>query len=117
MDIMIERKEGIAEVKFNRPEVRNPLTFEMNEGVYNLCVDANETEELRAIIFAGVDSSAFASGTDISLLQGIKDGKGGIEYEERIERVGGMGERCRGPTISALAGGCAGGGWALVTRC
>ena len=117
MDIIIERKEGIAQVKFNRPDVRNALTFEMYEAVYNLCVEANETEELRAIIFAGVDSSAFASGTDISLLQGIKDGKGGIEYEERIERVVGMVERCRVPTIAAIAGACTGGGAALVTAC
>jgi enoyl-CoA hydratase/carnithine racemase len=117
MDIIIERKEGIAQVKFNRPDVRNALSFEMYEAVYNLCVEANETEELRAIIFAGVDSSAFASGTDISLLQGIKDGKGGIEYEERIERVVGMVERCRVPTIAAIAGACTGGGAALVTAC
>jgi enoyl-CoA hydratase len=53
MDIIIERKNGIAEVKFNRPEVRNALTFEMYEVVYNLCVEANETEEIRAIIFCG----------------------------------------------------------------
>jgi enoyl-CoA hydratase len=116
-DIIIERKEGIAEVKFNRPEVRNALTFEMYEAVYNLCTEANENPEIRAIIFAGVDSSAFASGTDISLLQGIKDGKGGIEYEERIERVVGMVERCRVPTIAAIAGACTGGGAALVTAC
>lgn len=117
MDIIIERKEGIAQVKFNRPDVRNALTFEMYEVVYNLCVEANETEELRAIIFAGVDSSAFASGTDISLLQGIKDGKGGIDYEERIERVVGMVERCRVPTIAAIAGACTGGGAALASAC
>ena len=116
-DIIIERKEGIAQVKFNRPEVRNALTFEMYEVVYNLCVEANETEEIRAIAFAGVDSSAFASGTDIGLLQGIKDGKGGTEYEERIERVVGMVERCRVPTIAAIAGACTGGGAALATAC
>src|SRR5246127_2055481 len=116
-DIIIERKEGITQVKFNRPEVRNALTFEMYEAVYNLCVEATETKEIRAIIFAGVDSSAFASGTDISLLQGIKDGKGGIEYEERIERVVGMVERCRVPTIAAIAGACTGGGAALVAAC
>lgn len=117
MDIIIERKDGIAEVKFNRPEVRNALTFEMYEAVYDLCAEANEKEEIRAIIFAGADSSAFASGTDISLLQRIKDGKGGIEYEERIEQVVGMVERCRVPTIAAIAGACTGGGAALATAC
>jgi enoyl-CoA hydratase len=116
-DIIIQRKDGIAEVKFNRPEVRNALTFEMYEAIYDLCVEANEKGEIRAILFAGVDSSAFASGTDISLLQGIKDGKDGIEYEERIERVVGMVERCRVPTIAAIAGACTGGGAALATAC
>ena len=116
-DIIIERNEGIAKVRFNRPEVRNALTFEMYEAVYDLCIEANESGEIKAIIFAGVDSSAFASGTDISLLQGIKDGKGGIEYEERIERVVGMVERCRVPTIAAIAGACTGGGAALATAC
>jgi enoyl-CoA hydratase len=116
-DIIIEQKEGIAEIRFNRPEVRNALTFEMYEAVYDLCVEASEGGEIKAIIFAGIDSSAFASGTDISLLQGIKDGKGGIEYEERIEQVVGMVERCRVPTIAAIAGACTGGGAALATAC
>jgi enoyl-CoA hydratase len=116
-DIIIQRNDGIAEVIFNRPEVRNALTFEMYDAVYDLCAEANEKEEIRAIIFAGVDSSAFASGTDISLLQGIKDGKGGIDYEENIERVVGMVERCRVPTIAAMAGPCTGGGAALATAC
>ena len=116
-DIKIEQNDGIAEVKFNRPEVRNALTFEMYEAVYDLCAEANAKEKIRVIIFAGADSSAFASGTDISLLQGIKDGKGGIEYEERIERVVGMVERCRVPTIAAIAGACTGGGAALATAC
>jgi enoyl-CoA hydratase len=117
MDIIIERNDGIAEVKFNRPEVRNALTFEMYEAVHDLCAAANEKEGIRAIIFAGADGSAFASGTDIGLLKGIKDGKGGIDYEERIERVVGMVERCRVPTIAVLAGPCTGGGAALATAC
>lgn len=117
MDIIIERNNGIAEVKFNRPEVRNALTFEMYDAVYHLCAEANENDEIRAILFAGVDPSAFASGTDISLLQGIKDGKDGIKYEEEIERVVGMVERCRVPTLAAIAGACTGGGAALATAC
>lgn len=116
-DIIIQRNDGIAEVIFNRPEVRNALTFEMYEKVHELCLEANTKDEIRAIIFAGADSSAFASGTDISLLQRITDGKGGIEYEERIERVVSAVERCRVPTIAAMAGACTGGGAALATAC
>jgi enoyl-CoA hydratase len=116
-DIQIDHQDGITRVIFNRPEVRNALTFEMYEKIYNLCVEANTNKEIKAIVLAGSDPSAFASGTDIGLLQEITDGKKGIEYEQRIERVVGAVERCRVPTIAAIAGACTGGGAALVTAC
>jgi enoyl-CoA hydratase len=117
MDIIIQHNDGITEVLFNRPEVRNALTFEMYEKVYEMCEEANRNTKMKAIIFAGADSSAFASGTDIGLMQGITSGKDGIQYEERIEHVVGMVERCRVPTIAAIAGACTGGGAALATAC
>jgi enoyl-CoA hydratase len=104
-------------VTFNRPEVRNALTFEMYDRLYDLCTEANTNGEIKAIILSGADSSAFASGTDISLLQGVLSGKDGIDYEERIERVIGAVQRCRVPTIAAIAGACTGGGAALATAC
>jgi enoyl-CoA hydratase len=116
-DIIIEHRDGIGQVIFNRPEVRNALTFEMYAKVNDICTEANTNKDIRAIIFAGSEPSAFASGTDISLLQRIGDGKDGIDYEERIERVVGAVERCRVPTIAAIAGACTGGGAALATAC
>lgn len=116
-EIQIVHQDGIAQVIFRRPEVRNALTFEMYEKIYHLCGDANTKQEIKAIVFAGSDPSAFASGTDIGLLQAITDGKKGIEYEERIERVVGAVERCRVPTVAAIAGACTGGGAALATAC
>jgi enoyl-CoA hydratase len=116
-EIIIDHSDGIAQVVFNRPEVRNALTFEMYDRVYDLCIEANTNREIKAIIFAGWSSSAFASGTDISLLQTLVSGKDGIDYEEKIERVVGAVERCRVPTIAAIAGACTGGGAALATAC
>jgi enoyl-CoA hydratase len=116
-DIIIDHSDGITQVIFNRPQVRNALTFEMYEQVYDLCIEANTNREIKVIIFAGSGSSAFASGTDIGLLQTLATGKDGIAYEERIERVVGAVERCRVPTIAAIAGACTGGGAALATAC
>src|SRR5260221_13726252 len=114
-EIIIDHSDGIAQVVFNRPEVRNALTFEMYDRVYDLCIGANTNREIKAIIFAGSSSSAFASGTDIRLLQTLVSGKDGTDYGEKIERVGGAVERCRVPTIAAIAGGCKGGGAARAT--
>src|SRR5258708_39488305 len=116
-EIIIDHLDGITQVIFNRPEVRNARTFEMYDRVYDLCMKANTNREIKAIIFAGSSSSAFASGTDISLVQALVSGKDGIDYEEKIERVVGAGERCRVPTIAAIAGACTGGGAALATAC
>jgi enoyl-CoA hydratase len=116
-DIIIDHHEGITEAIFSRPEVRNALTFEMYDKVFDLCTEANTNREIKAIIFAGSGPSAFASGTDIGLLEEITNGKEGIGYEERIERVVGAVERCRVPTIAAIAGACTGGGAALATAC
>jgi enoyl-CoA hydratase len=116
-EIIIDHLDGITQVIFNRPAVRNALTFEMYEEIYDLCTKANTNREIRAIIFAGSGSSAFAAGTDINLLQGIASGKEGIDYEARIERVVGAVERCRVPTIAAIAGACTGGGAALAAAC
>src|SRR5258708_38589799 len=116
-DIIIDHLDGITQVIFYRPEVRNALTFEMYEQVYDLCTEANTNREIKVIIFSGSGSSAFASGTDIGLLQSLAGGKDGNAYEERIERVVGAVERCRVPTIAAIAGACTGGGAALATAC
>jgi enoyl-CoA hydratase len=116
-DIIIDHADGITQVTFNRPEVRNALTFEMYDRIYDLCTEAGTNREIKAIIFTGSDSSAFASGTDISLLQSVRSGKDGIDYEEKIERVVGVVERCRVPTIAAIAGACTGGGAALAAAC
>jgi enoyl-CoA hydratase/carnithine racemase len=105
-DIIIDHSNGIGQVIFNRPEVRNALTFEMYDKVSDLCTEANTNKEIRAIIFAGAGSTAFAAGTDIGLLKNLTNGKDGIDYEERIERV-----------IAAIAGACTGGGAALATAC
>src|SRR5260370_22697194 len=115
--MILDHLGGLTPVIFHRPEVRNALTFEMYDRVYDLCIKANMNGEIKAIIFAGSSSSAFAAGTDISLLQTLVNGKDGIDYEEKIERVVGAVERCRVPTIAAIAGACTGGGAALATAC
>jgi len=101
----------------NRPKIRNALTFEMYDQIHDICAQVNNNTHIKAIIFAGSDPSAFAGGTDIRLLQSIVTGRDGLAYEERIERVIGAVERCRVPTIAAIAGACTGGGAALAAAC
>src|SRR5260221_14372979 len=76
-EIIIDHSDGIAQVVFNRPEVRNALTFEMYDRGYDLFIGGNTNREIKAIIFECSRSSAFASGTDISLLHALASGNDG----------------------------------------
>ena len=62
------------------------------------------------MILTGAGDKAFASGTDINQFRAFKGPEDALDYEGRIDRVLGDLERCRVPTIAAIAGACTGGG-------
>jgi enoyl-CoA hydratase/carnithine racemase len=116
-ELLYECKDGIARVTFNRPESRNALTFAMYERLAEICAAADEDRSIRAIVITGAGDKAFAAGTDISQFRAFKTPDDALAYEARIDRVIGALERCRVPTIAAIAGACTGGGAGIATAC
>src|SRR5262249_7394817 len=72
---------------------------------------------VKAMILTGAGDKAFAAGTDISQFRAFKTPEDALAYEERIDRVLGTLERCRVPTIAAVAGACTGGGAGIALAC
>lgn len=118
-DILFEVRDGIGFVTFNRPQARNAFTFAMYERLAEICatVDADQTRAIKALVLTGAGSKAFGAGTDISQFRALQTPEDALGYESRIDRVLGTLERCRVPTIAAVAGVCTGGGAAIATRC
>ena len=118
-DILFETRGDIGFVTFDRPQARNAFTFAMYERLAEICamVDADETRAIKALVLTGAGGKAFGSGTDISQFRAFKTPEDALGYEARIDRVLGTLERCRVPTIAAIAGVCTGGGAAIATRC
>ena len=116
-DILISFADGIAHVTFNRPAQRNAFTFRMYERLAEICAQVDADESIRAMIFAGAGDKAFAAGTDIAAFEHVRTAEDGLAYEARIDRVLGALERCRVPTIAAIAGACTGGGAAIAACC
>ena len=116
-DILFEVSDGIGRVTFNRPQARNAFTFQMYERVAEICQEANRNRAVKVLIFAGAGDKAFASGTDINQFRAFKTPQDAIEYEARNDRVLGVLEECRVPTIAAIAGACTGGGAAIAACC
>ena len=116
-DLLFEVKDGIGRATFNRPQARNAFTFAMYERLAQICRQADEDRSIKVIVFQGAGDKAFASGTDINQFREFKTPEHALEYEQRIDRVLTALERCRVPTIAAIAGACTGGGAGIAACC
>jgi enoyl-CoA hydratase/carnithine racemase len=116
-DILFETRDGIGKVTFNRPQARNAFTFAMYERLAEICDEANRDRSLKVLVLQGAGDKAFASGTDINQFRAFTTPQHALEYESRIDRVLTELERCRVPTIAAIAGACTGGGAGIAACC
>jgi enoyl-CoA hydratase len=116
-DILYEIRDGVAYVTFNRPQARNAFTFAMYERLAEICAIADEDRSIRAMLLTGAGGKSFAAGTDINQFRAFKTPEDALNYEQRIDRVLGALERCRVPTIAAIAGACTGGGAGIAGCC
>jgi enoyl-CoA hydratase/carnithine racemase len=116
-DLLYDVRDGVGYVTFNRPQARNAMTFAMYERLAGICESANDDRSIRALLITGAGEKAFAAGTDISQFRAFSTAEDAIDYEGRIDRVLGAMEKCRVPTIAAIAGACTGGGAAIAACC
>jgi enoyl-CoA hydratase len=116
-DILYEVRDGVSYVTFNRPQARNAFTFAMYERLAEICAIADEDRSIKAMLLTGAGGKSFAAGTDINQFRAFKTPEDALQYEERIDRVLGALERCRVPTIAAIAGACTGGGAGIAGCC
>jgi enoyl-CoA hydratase len=109
-------EDGIGRFAFERPEARNALTYEMYEGVRDVCRDVADDGSVRALVITGSGGS-FAAGTDMALFRSFETPEDAWAYEERMEAVFEAIERCPVPTVAAIDGACTGGGATIAAAC
>jgi len=68
-NLLFEREDSIATITINRPEKRNPLSFETMTEMISLLRDIGSSREVRAVILAG-KGPAFCAGHDLAELRG-----------------------------------------------
>lgn len=104
-------------IEFNRPQARNALTFEMYEGLADLCRTVPTDGSVRAVVLSGAGGKAFAAGTDMTQFRAFDKAQDALDYEARIDAVLDAVERCPLPTVAAINGACTGGGAAIAAAC
>lgn len=122
--VLYEKKDGIALVTLNRPDVRNAINPEMLCRLADAWQDVNDDADLRAVILTGAGDKAFCAGADldrlIPMMQGVRPPEN--EFDERIKNDVSLiykgllrNFQVNKPLIAAVRGFCVAGGTEILT--
>jgi enoyl-CoA hydratase len=115
-NLLVEKRDGIAFITFNRPKVLNALNRKTVEELREALVDARDDSAVRVLILTGAGEKSFVAGADIGELaqQTPVNGK---EFSLFGQSVFHLLETIGKPSICAINGFALGGGCELALSC
>jgi enoyl-CoA hydratase/carnithine racemase len=117
-DILVEHAGPIATVTFNRPRMRNAINLAMWGEIARVTEGLVKDESVRAIVYRGAGTEAFASGADISeFTENRKDVESSVRYGQQTEAAYSAIRECPKPTVAMIHGFCMGGAMAIAMAC
>ena len=116
--ILVDQDGGIATVIFNRPKVRNAISLAMWSEIAAVTERLSKDDSVRAIVYRGAGTEAFASGADISeFREHRKDTQTALAYGEQTDAAYTAIRLCPKPTVAMIFGFCMGGAMAIAMGC
>jgi naphthoate synthase len=115
-DILYEKKQGVAKITINRPEVLNAFRIKTLEEISAALLDADENyPEIGVVVITGAGDKSFCTGGDAR-----EKGKKGVYLRGMImihARALDLIRKIQQPVIAAVNGYALGGGHVLQTAC
>jgi enoyl-CoA hydratase/carnithine racemase len=112
MDIEYVTEKGVATITLNRPERKNPLTFEMYAELRDHFRALNATGDVKTVVVTGAGEN-FCSGGDVHEIIGPltkRDMPGLLEFTRLTGDLVKAMRGCPQPIVSAIDGICVGAG-------
>ena len=117
--LLLEKEEGIATIKINRPHVMNALNLETFQELRTAVEDVRQDAAVRVVVITGEGNKAFCAGRDLKEMEaylstGIED------WEARMKGIAGnfaFIEKLEKPTIASINGYALAGGCELALAC
>ena len=109
-------QDGVATITLNRPERKNPLTFESYAELRDTFRNLNDAEDIDAVIVTGAGGN-FCSGGDVHEIIGPLTKMSMPDLLAFTRMTGDLVKAmraCRQPVIAAIDGVCAGAGAAIA---
>ena len=116
--LKVERKDGVARVTLDRPEVRNAFDEVLIKKLSDAFVQIARDPEVRAVVLAG-NGPAFCAGADLNWMKRMAQ----FGHDENLEDARALAEmlaaleRLPQPTIARVHGPAFAGGTGLVAAC
>lgn len=109
------REDGIAHIRFNRPDVLNAIDIPTAESFLAACQSAAADSEVRAVVISG-EGRAFIAGGDLAAMQ-----RAPVETAQALIKAmhGGIAllASMNAPVLGSLHGAVAGGGLGVALAC
>jgi len=119
--ILVEKKDGVCKITFNRPQVLNAFNPKMSDELKELVKDIAHDKEVRVVIMTGAGDRAFMAGADIdkTILRWIEMTKKGgkVSDDHKVYFSPNMLEDLPQPVIAAINGIAFGMGSEIALGC
>ena len=113
--VKYEKKDSVALITFNRPEVRNAFNAKMTEDILEALVEAKNDSNIRSIVLTG-EGLSFSAGADLSARDNKWSDTEAALIEGYLPSLKEIMEMPK-PVISAVNGAAAGIGSAYAMAC
>lgn len=114
--VLLEKRDGVAWITLNRPEVLNALNAKLVDELDRLFAEVADDAGVSVLVLTGAGEKAFAAGADISEIH-QKDALSGVAMAEKGQRVLRRLESMGKPSIAAVNGFALGGGCEIAMAC
>jgi len=117
-EILVDVSGDIATVTFNRPEVRNAITYGMWRHIPHIVSSLEADERVRVAVIRGAGEKAFIAGADISQFEEVRSDmeRAQVYNEATIVAMRSL-WNCKKPLLAMIHGYCMGGGCVIAMAC
>lgn len=113
-DVAVERRDGVMEIRFNRPAKKNAITNAMYGVIADALIESDASQDVRVVLFSA-EGDFFSAGNDI--VDFAAQSSGAFEGPRHVVRFLEQIIAAKKPIVAAVQGHAVGVGTTMLFHC